>query len=110
MLATSDARARLAWVCLRVTLAGLIAAHGWMRFAGGGVVPFGGWLTSQGVPAGFAVAAAITALEVLGTPLYALGRSAARRRPRLSTLGAWSPDSPPVPSPGPAVRTWLLRS
>jgi putative oxidoreductase len=74
ILATSDARGRLAWVCLRVTLAGLIAAHGWMRFAGGGVVPFGGWLDSQGVPAGFVVAAFITALEVLGTPLYALGR------------------------------------
>jgi len=74
MLATPDARGRLAWVCLRVTLAGLIAAHGWMRFAGGGVVPFGEWLASQGVPVGFAVAAAITALEVLGTPLYAAGR------------------------------------
>ena len=74
MLATPDARDRLAWICLRVTLAGLIAAHGWMRFAGGGVVPFGGWLTSQGVPAGFVVAAVVTALEVLGTPLYALGR------------------------------------
>ena len=44
-----------------------------MRFAGDGVVPFGEWLTSQGVPVGFAVAAAITALEVLGTPLYAAG-------------------------------------
>jgi putative oxidoreductase len=37
MLATADARGPLAWVCL--TLAGLIAAHGWMRFAGGGVAP-----------------------------------------------------------------------
>ena len=71
--ATPEARGRLGWLCLRVTLAGLIAAHGWMRFAGGGVVPFGEWLTSQGVPVGFAVAAAITALEVLGTPLYAAG-------------------------------------
>jgi putative oxidoreductase len=69
-----DGRGRFAWTCLRVTLAGLIAAHGWMRFAGGGVVPFGEWLTSQHVPFGFAVAAAITALEVIGTPLYAAGR------------------------------------
>ena len=73
MLATPGARDRTAWLCLRVTVAGLIAAHGWMRFAGGGVVPFGEWLTSQGVPAGFAVAAVITALEVIGTPVYAAG-------------------------------------
>jgi putative oxidoreductase len=74
MLADPDARSRTAWLCLRVVLAGLIAAHGWMRFAGGGVVPFGEWLVSQHVPAGFALAAAITAIEILGTPLYAAGR------------------------------------
>ena len=70
---TPDNRSRVAWLCLRVVVAGLIAAHGWMRFTGGGVIPFGDWLTSQHVPAGFAVAAAITAVEVIGTPLYALG-------------------------------------
>ncbi len=69
-----DNRSRWGWLCLRVVLAGLIAAHGWTRFAGGGVVPFGEWLTSQHVPLGFAVAAGITAIEVLGTPFYALGR------------------------------------
>jgi putative oxidoreductase len=72
--ATTDPRGRLAWICLRVVVAGLMAAHGWMRFAGGGVVPFGEWLTSQHVPFGFMVAAGITAIEVLGTPLYAAGR------------------------------------
>jgi putative oxidoreductase len=69
-----DNRSRWAWLSLRLVLAGLIAAHGWMRFAGGGVVPFGAWLDGQHVPFGFAVAAAITAIEVLGTPLYAAGR------------------------------------
>ena len=71
--AAPDARSRTAWLCLRLVLAGLIAAHGWMRFAGGGVGPFGEWLTSQHLPFGFVIAAAITALEVVGTPLYAAG-------------------------------------
>jgi putative oxidoreductase len=37
-------------------------------------VPFGEWLVSQGLPMGFAIAAAVTAIEVLGTPVFALGR------------------------------------
>ena len=73
-LATSDARGRLAVIGLRIVVAGLIAAHGWTRFLNGGVVGFGGWLDSQHVPFGFAIAAAITAIEILGTPLYAAGR------------------------------------
>jgi putative oxidoreductase len=71
--AAADARSRTAWLCLRILVAGLIAAHGWMRFLGGGVVPFGEWLDSQHVPLGLAVATAITAIEVLGTPFYAAG-------------------------------------
>lgn len=67
-------RSRSAWLVLRVVLAGLIAAHGWARFTGGGVVPFGEWLVSQGLPVGFFIAAAVTAIEILGTPLFALGR------------------------------------
>lgn len=67
-------RSTLGWTILRVVLALLIAAHGWVRFAGGGVAPFGEWLTSQGLPAGFALAAAITALEIIGTVALALGR------------------------------------
>jgi putative oxidoreductase len=35
----------------------------------GGVVPFGNWLSGLGFPLGFAIAAAVTALEILGTPL-----------------------------------------
>lgn len=68
------ARSQSAWVVLRLTLAGLIAAHGWSRLIGGGVVPFGDWLSGQGLPLGMAIAAGITAVEVLGTPLFALGR------------------------------------
>jgi putative oxidoreductase len=68
------ARSQSAWLILRLVLAGLIAAHGWARFTGGGIVPFGDWLASQGLPLGFAIAAAVTAVEILGTPLFALGR------------------------------------
>ncbi len=59
---------------LRLLLAGLIAAHGWARWMAGGVVPFGEWLDSLGFPLGFGIAAGITAFEILGTPLLALGR------------------------------------
>jgi putative oxidoreductase len=69
-----DARSTLGWTTLRLTLAGLIAAHGWTRLLGGGVVPFGGWLDGQGLPAGVAIAATITAVEVVGTILLALRR------------------------------------
>lgn len=64
----------LAWVVLRVSLAGLVAVHGWARFVQDAVVPFGGWLESQGLPWGFALAVGVTAVEILGTPLYTLGR------------------------------------
>jgi len=73
-LESSATRGSLGWTILRVVLALLIAAHGWVRFVGGGVAPFGEWLTSQGLPAGFALAAAITALEIIGTVALALGR------------------------------------
>ncbi|MBL8513639.1 MAG: DoxX family protein [Betaproteobacteria bacterium] len=71
---SAEARSRLAWTLLRLTLAGLIAAHGWARWIAGGVQPFGGWLTSQGIPLGFWVAAAITAYEIAGTLLLAARR------------------------------------
>ena len=63
----------MGWTALRVTLAALIAAHGWSRFLGGGVVPFGEWLGTQGLPLGLPIAAAITAVEILGTPIFAVG-------------------------------------
>jgi putative oxidoreductase len=70
----TDPRARQALVVLRLLLAVLIAIHGWARLLAGGVVPFGAWLDGLGFPFGFAIAAGITALEILGTPLLAWGR------------------------------------
>ena len=67
-------RDRIGWTVLRLTLAALIAAHGWSRFLEGGVEPFGSWLLSRGVPAGLAVAVAITAFEIVGTLVLASGR------------------------------------
>lgn len=67
-------RAAQAILVLRLAIAGLLAAHGWMRFLSGGVVPFGEWLGGQGLPFGFWIAAAVTAYEIAGTVLLALGR------------------------------------
>lgn len=67
-------RNRLGWLVLRLALALLLGIHGWYRFTQGGVEPFGGWLQSQGLPLGFWIAAGITALEILGTPLLAWGK------------------------------------
>ena len=71
-LTTPEARSRLGWDILRLTVAMLIAIHGWTRLVDGGVVPFGEWLTSQGLPLGFAIASAVTAFEILGTILLAV--------------------------------------
>lgn len=68
---TSYLRARL---LLRISVAGLLAAHGWYRFLTGGYVGFGEWLTSQHVPLGPVVAILVTAFEILGTPVLAAGR------------------------------------
>jgi putative oxidoreductase len=67
-------RAALGLTALRCALALLIAIHGWARLVAGGVVPFGGFLDGAGFPLGLAIAAAITAFEILGTPLLAWGR------------------------------------
>ena len=67
-------RGPVAWLVLRVTRAGLLAAHGWARWMAGGVEPFGVWLDSLGFPFGRAIAWTITAIEILGTPLFAAGR------------------------------------
>lgn len=71
---TDGRRLSLAFLVLRVVIAGLLAAHGWARLLSGRVEPFGGWLDSQGLPFGIGIAAAVTAFEILGTPLLALGR------------------------------------
>lgn len=61
------------WTVLRLGIAVLLAVHGWTRLLGGGIVPFGDWLQTQGIYAGFYLAAAITAYEIFGTVVYALG-------------------------------------
>lgn len=66
-------RADRALLVQRLLLSGIIAAHGWARLLAGGVEPFGVWLDSQGIPLGMAIAYAITAIEILGTPLLAAG-------------------------------------
>ena len=74
VLASNDRRSRLAWTLLRLTLAGLIAAHGWARLLAGGVPPFGTFLASQGFPTGLELAMAVTALEIVGSIVLAAGR------------------------------------
>lgn len=73
-LTTPEQRNRTGWLVLRLTLAGLIAAHGWARLLAGGVPPFGGFLDSQGFPVGIAWAGAVTGIEIVGSLLLALGR------------------------------------
>lgn len=65
---------RAARLLLRLVVAALIAAHGWARWVAGAVPPFGAFLEGQGLPFGLALAVAVTALEILGTVLLALGR------------------------------------
>lgn len=67
-------RSQMAWLVLRLVLAGLVAAHGWYRLQDGGNAPFGEWLTSQHVPAGLVVAWSVTILEIVGSLLFAVGR------------------------------------
>jgi putative oxidoreductase len=65
---------RKLWFVMRLSIAGIIAAHGWARWFTGGVEPFGSWLVSQGVPFGLFVAWTITALEIVGSVALAAGR------------------------------------
>jgi putative oxidoreductase len=59
---------------VRVTLAGLIAAHGWARLFAGAVDPFGQWLDGLGFPLGHWIAWGITLFEIIATPVLAFGR------------------------------------
>ncbi|QIG53700.1 DoxX family protein [Altererythrobacter sp. BO-6] len=74
-----DPRASVqALVALRSVLAVLIFIHGLHRaFAGElglGVGLFGEWLGTQGLPFGYAVALAVTLIELVGPPLILAGR------------------------------------
>jgi len=59
------------WTVLRLTLAGLLAAHGWARLLGNGIEPFGAWLNDQGFMIGHAIAWSVTIYEIAGTALLA---------------------------------------
>ncbi|WP_197017657.1 DoxX family protein [Pseudoxanthomonas suwonensis] len=62
------------WAILRVTLAILVAAHGWARLLHDAVAPFGAWLDGQGLMAGAAIAWAVTGYEIVASVLLAAGR------------------------------------
>lgn len=66
-------RARIAWHCLRALPAIMMVIHGSARLIAGGVVPFGGFLGSLGLPAGVVVAGALTAVEIAGGLTLAAG-------------------------------------
>ena len=59
---------------LRVGVAVLLFIHGVFRVVDGGVTPFGGFLGTKGIPFGSAVAWLLTVVELIGTPLLAIGR------------------------------------
>lgn len=71
---TPDTRSRYAWLVLRVALGLLIAAHGLARWWAGGVLPFGGFLESQGFLYGLLLASAIAAFEIVGSAALIAGR------------------------------------
>lgn len=64
-------------VLLRLVIAVIIASHGWHRVLSGGYEPFGGWLDSQGLPFGVALALGITLYEVIGSVFLAWGKQIA---------------------------------
>jgi putative oxidoreductase len=76
-LSNSLERSRLGWLLIRVTLACIIAAHGWARMLAGGIPPFGGFLDAQGFPGGLYLAMAITGVEIVGSLLLLAGRGVA---------------------------------
>ncbi|MDZ3832213.1 MAG: DoxX family protein [Sphingopyxis sp.] len=57
---------------LRIVVALLILIHGVYRLLAGGVAPFGMWLESQGFPAGYILAMAVTLVEWVGPILILL--------------------------------------
>lgn len=58
---------------LRLMVSTLLFIHGAARVQNG-VDGFGSWLESQGIPLGLGVAWLITGMELVGTPLLALGK------------------------------------
>jgi hypothetical protein len=67
-------RSQLGWLMLRLTVAGIIAAHGWTRVFNGGVLPFGEFLNGHGFVIGTALAMFVTGSEIIGSVLLILGK------------------------------------
>jgi putative oxidoreductase len=68
-------RAVRALAAIRIVVSGIMVTHGCYRALTDGFVPgFGGFLSEQGLPAGTAIATAITAWEILGGAVLAAGR------------------------------------
>jgi putative oxidoreductase len=59
---------------LRITVAGIFMAHAIVRIIKGTIPGFGGFLERTGFPAGVELVWAITAFEVIGGALLAMGR------------------------------------
>ena len=59
---------------VRAAAAGMMIIHGAYRIFAGGVTPFGGFLSSQGLPAGVAIAWILTIVEIVGGALLVAGR------------------------------------
>jgi putative oxidoreductase len=72
-------RSQLGWLMLRLTVAGIIAAHGWTRVFNGGVLPFGEFLNGHGFVIGTALAMFVTGSEIIGSVLLILGKYWSRR-------------------------------
>lgn len=70
----SGTRPRTALTALRVVVALLLIIHGAARVGLGIVDDFGQFLAGQGIPGGFALAYALTALELVGGAALALGK------------------------------------
>jgi putative oxidoreductase len=61
------------WLLLRLTLAALLAAHGWARLLNDAVAPFGAWLDSLGFVVGPVIAWGVTVYEIVASVLLAVG-------------------------------------
>lgn len=65
---------RQALLLLRVSVAFIFLAHAVVRIANGTIPRFGGFLESKGLPAGEVLVWAITAFEIAGGLMLALGK------------------------------------
>jgi putative oxidoreductase len=75
---TIDDRRKYAWIVLRVTLAVLIAIHGWHRFfSDGAITEWGASLSARGFPFGVQLAGTVTGLEMFASLIFASGYAVA---------------------------------